>query len=187
MRMTVRYRILQEAQIAALPAVDAGARGAVEEFLAHEAALLSTRDYVAWAALLCEDIRYVVPRRVARKRGRGEPEFEPAMAHFDDDVKTLAIRVKRLVESTALWAEDPPSRVRYHVSGLRVRRDPSGLLCAVYDVLIFRARGDKPDYDLISGQRQDLLRETSAGLRLASRVVLLDHTTIGAHNLSFMV
>lgn len=187
MLMTVRYRILQEAEIATLPAVDVGTRGAVEEFLAHEAGLLSARDYAAWAALLGEDIRYVVPRRLARKRGRGEPEFDPVMAHFDDDAKTLAIRIKRYVESTALWAEDPPSRVRYHLSGLRVRRDPSGLLCAVYDVLIFRGRGDKPDYDLISGQRQDLLRETGIGLRLASRVVLLDHTTIGAHNLSFMV
>lgn len=187
MLMTVRYRILQEAEIVALPAVDADTRGAVEEFLAHEAALLSARDYAAWAGLLGEDIRYVVPRRLARKRGRGEPEFEPAMAHFDDDAKTLAIRVKRYVESTALWAEDPPSRVRYHLSGLRVRRDPEASLCAVYNVLIFRSRGDKPDYDLISGQRQDLLRETPDGLRLASRLVLLDHTTIGAHNLSFLV
>lgn len=185
--MTARYQILQEAEFIALPMVDADTRSAVEEFLAHEAARLAAHDYAAWATLLDEDVRYVVPRRVARKRGRGEPEFEPAMAHFDDDAKTLAIRVKRLVESSALWAEDPPSRLRYHVSGLRVRRAPTGLLCAVYDVLIFRSRGDRPDYDLISGQRQDRLRETPAGLRLASRLVLLDHTTIGAHNLSFMV
>ena len=190
MLMPKRYHRYEEGEIDALPAADAETRIQTEEFMAHESELLSAREYAAWAELLAQDINYVVPRRVSRKRARGEPEFEQAMAHFDDDPGTMAIRIKRYVESTALWAEDPPSRVRYHLSALRVRhlqsQDGEEWL-AVYNVLIFRNRGDKPDYDLLSAQRQDVLRKTVAGLRLAKRLVLLDHSIIGAHNLSFFV
>ena len=164
----------------------------VEDFLVHESALLTQHDYAAWAALLEDDITYIVPRRVTRKRGRGEAEFEQLMAHFDDNAATMAIRIKRLVESSAVWAEDPQSRVRYHCSGLRVRQlesanDTGNGWLAVYNVFIVRNRGDQPNSDMLSAQRQDVLRETATGLRLAKRLVLLDHAIIGAHNLSFFV
>ena len=145
---------------------------------------------MATGKLLSDDITYLVPRRVSRKRGRDEPEFENYMAHFDDDPKTMQMRIKRYVESTALWAEDPPSRVRYHTSGLRVRQargGHDGALLAVYNLLVFRNRGDNAHSDLLSAQRQDLLQEAGGGLQLVSRLVLLDHAAIGAHNLSFLV
>jgi 3-phenylpropionate/cinnamic acid dioxygenase small subunit len=192
MLMAERYHIYAEDEIVALPAVDAEVRNRIDEFLAHESALLTGHDYAAWADLLADDISYIVPRRVSRKRGRGEAEFENSMAHFDDNASTMAIRIKRLLESSAVWAEDPQSRVRYHRSGTRVRAmqaddQATAKWLATYDLLIIRNRGDQPDSDMISGQRQDVITETAGKMRLARRLVLLDHAVIGAHNLSFFV
>ncbi|RLA07027.1 MAG: aromatic-ring-hydroxylating dioxygenase subunit beta [Gammaproteobacteria bacterium] len=192
MLMPKRYHIYEEDEIVSLAGTTADNRVRIEEFLSHESALLSMHNYAAWADLLTDDITYIVPRRVSRKRGRGEAEFEELMAHFDDNAATMAIRIKRLCESTALWAEDPLSRVRYHHSNMRMRQLESGNDNAnewlvVYNLLIVRNRGDQPDSDLLSAQRQDVLRETSTGFSLAKRLVLLDHAVIGAHNLSFFV
>jgi hypothetical protein len=45
---------------------------------------------------------------------------------------------------------------------------------------MLRNRFDDPQYDMLSGKREDIIRRTPEGLRLARRVVLLDQAALGA-------
>jgi 3-phenylpropionate/cinnamic acid dioxygenase small subunit len=88
------------------------------QFLNREALLLDSGDLEGWLGILAPDISYRVPVRTTRY-GRPEDEFSPIAAHFDEDMFTLTMRVKRLGTRYA-WAEDPPSRSRHLVSNIIV-------------------------------------------------------------------
>ena len=90
---------------------------AAHQFLVEEAALLDAADYTGWLALLCEDIRYLMPVRVTTARGAGFDSLA-GMAHFDENLYALRKRVERLATDHA-WTEDPPSRTRHFVSNVR--------------------------------------------------------------------
>ena len=89
------------------------------------------------------------------------------------------------VRISAKGTEDPPSRLRHFVTNVRVRRheDPDQLLVRD-NLLIYRTRQDQTTPQILAGERQDVLRREDGGLRLLGRVVLLDMTVIGTHNLS---
>nr|WP_274517315.1 aromatic-ring-hydroxylating dioxygenase subunit beta [Thermus thermophilus] len=46
---------------------------------------------------------------------------------------------------------------------------------------------DRPDFTFLSAERQDLLRRENGGWKLARRLVILDHSTLPTHNLSFFL
>jgi ethylbenzene dioxygenase beta subunit len=54
-------------------------------------------------------------------------------------------------------------------------------------VLVYRSRWDRPGHDLLSGERQDVLRRVDGEWRLAKRWVILDSTTLPTLNLSFLI
>jgi ethylbenzene dioxygenase beta subunit len=156
---------------------------AAEEFLYREAELLDDGRFREWLDLLTEDVRYRVPVRVTRERGESGVSAE--MFHLDEDRDSLALRVDRL-ETGFAWAEDPPSRVRHFVTNVRPR--PQGDELAVRsNVLVYRARWDRGEHDLLSGERHDVLRPGPGGLRLAARTVVLDATTLPTLNLAIFL
>ena len=55
------------------------------------------------------------------------------------------------------------------------------------NLLVYRARGDRPEHDLLSGERHDVLRPGPDGLRLAARTVVLDATTLPTLNLAIFL
>lgn len=158
-------------------------RSEMENFLFQEAELLNDGRFHDWLELCAEDIRYIIPVRMSRERANGDGN-STTMTHWDDDYTGLQLRVLRL-DTEYAWAEDPPSRIRHHVSNVRVR---PGAETDEYDVrsnlLVFRNRGDSPHHDLISAERHDVIRRSEMGLRLASRRVVLDHAVVGTHNLA---
>lgn len=159
-------------------------RLSIEEFLFAEAALLDEGRFREWLGLLSPDIRYVVPLRttVERNRGTGTSSL---MTYWDDDYAGLNLRVQRLYTEFA-WAEDPPSRTRHFISNVRVQPGLSPEEYRVQScVQVYRSRGDSPRLDLITGAREDVVRRTEAGFRLAGRAVTLDQTVIPTHNLGF--
>ena len=93
----------------------------VEQFLYAEAALLDARRYRDWLGLLAEDIHYWMPIRRTVSTADLDLEFtQPGeMAYFDDDLRFLEMRVKKL-EAGSAWSEDPPSRSRHFVSNVRI-------------------------------------------------------------------
>jgi 3-phenylpropionate/cinnamic acid dioxygenase small subunit len=147
------------------------------QFLNREALLLDSGDLEGWLGILAPDISYRVPVRTTRY-GRTEDEFSPVAAHFDEDMFSLTMRVKRLGTRYA-WAEDPPSRSRHLVSNIIVTGVSDGPEFEVASsLLLLRTRFDDGRTESLSGARADTLRRVGGGLELARRVVYLDQTTL---------
>jgi phthalate 3,4-dioxygenase beta subunit len=158
------------------------AHQAAHQFLVEEAALLDAADYAGWLDLLSEDIRYLMPVRITTARGAGFDSL-PDMSHFDEDLYALRKRVQRLATDHA-WTEDPPSRTRHFVTNVRTFGYGPGEWRVESALLMFRSRGDTRAPDLVSAGRADLLRETSAGLRLARREITVDESVLRTQNLA---
>jgi hypothetical protein len=54
-------------------------------------------------------------------------------------------------------------------------------------VLIYRNRGDAAGYELLSGERRDVLRKARGGWRLARREFVVDQAMLGVRNLGIFV
>jgi phthalate 3,4-dioxygenase subunit beta len=179
---------------------------AAHQFLVEEAALLDAADYAGWLALLCDDIRYLMPVRVTTARGAGFDSLA-GMAHFDENLYALRKRVERFATDHA-WTEDPPSRTRHFVSNVRTfaGADVGGVgdaggaeagsagpaagaveLRVESSLLLFRSRGDTREADLVSAGRTDTLRLTGAGYRLARREIAVDESVLRTQNLAIFL
>jgi 3-phenylpropionate/cinnamic acid dioxygenase small subunit len=158
----------------------------VLEHYYREARLLDGDRFTEWLDLLAADLTYRMPIRVTRHRGDG-PEFAEGTGHFYDNRASMVIRVRRLLETDAAYAEDPPSRVRRFVTNLHVEERGDGLLQATSYLLVLRNRFDDPQHELLSAERDDLLRSEGDGFRLVSRRVLVDQSTLGSSNLAIFL
>ncbi len=54
-------------------------------------------------------------------------------------------------------------------------------------LLLTRSRFDFPDMDVISGERNDLLRVDGEGFKLVRREVILDQAVLGTPNLAIFL
>jgi len=101
-------------------------RHEIEEFYYLEAELLDERKLREWFSLLAEDVRYWMPIRhnpLDRPSDVVEELSKPGEGYyFDDDIKSLKIRVERAYSKIA-WAEVPPSRTRHLITNVRVKKD----------------------------------------------------------------
>lgn len=156
------------------------------QFLVEEADLLDTHQYEEWLALLTDDVTYTMPVRVTAVKAVDERTVQ-TMDHFAEDHYSLRKRVERLLTKHA-WAEDPPSRLRHHVTNVRTfaTADP-GMFVVESAVLLFRSRGDRTEPDLLSAGRTDHLRRTEHRLRLASRVIQVDESVLRTQNLAMFL
>lgn len=167
---------------------------AAHQFLVEEAHLLDTLDFEAWLGLLDQEIRYRMPVRVTS--AKGTPEGDVAtMDHFDEDWWSLAKRVERFGTDSA-WTEDPPSRLRHHVSNVRTfAGDPAGdatgdgALLVESAVLLYRSRGDRTEPSVLSAGRTDLLvpGPEGDGLRLRRRHIEIDEAVLRTQNLAIFL
>jgi 3-phenylpropionate/cinnamic acid dioxygenase small subunit len=159
----------------------------VVRFLYAEASLLDHDQLQEWTGLLADDVVYRAPVRLTRHRREGAG-FSDRSFHFNEDGMSLKGRVFRLVGTSSGWAEDPPSRCRRLVSNVVVERTSRAAEYAVTSyLLVVRHRFNDPAADVISAERKDVLRATEAGLRLASRTILLDDTTLSTPNLAIFL
>ena len=158
----------------------------LHDLLIDEARLLDHNRADEWLQLLADDLIYRMPvrRTVYRRQGLG---FDPLMAHFDDDYPSMALRVQRL-HSDSAWAEDPPSRVRRFVSNVTVHETDVANEYAVGSyLLMLRSRYDESSYDIISAQRDDVVRRTAEGWRIARRIIYTDQSLLGTPNLAIFL
>lgn len=162
---------------------------AVNAFLNTEAELLDAWKYDEWLEMLDPDIRYLVPLREARMKEDGDG-FSSTMALQDDDLAAIETRARRL-HSKASWSENPPTRVRHHVSNISISEPQVSAgrttVSVKSNLLLFRTRGQDIGHDIVSGARHDILVGEAGNYRLLERTVYLDHTTIDTHNLSFFL
>lgn len=163
------------------PLVDLATRIALEDFYILEAELLDERRWEEWLDLFADEAEYYAPIRVTRKSPASD--IVDDLGHFDDTKGSLTLRVKRLRTDVA-WAEDPPSLTRRLITNVRVKSvEESGDLEVRTNMLLFRSRGDMGAYDLIVGQRQDVLRPDGDSWLIAGRRILLDQASLGTKNL----
>ncbi len=162
--------------------IDEATRLNAQDFLIAEAALLDHRRFEDWLHFFADDVEYYVPIRVTRKQP--EPDVVEEIGYFDENKQSLTLRVKRLGTDVA-WAEDPPSFTRRFLSNFRFEAGEDEGSLTVFDyLLLYRSRGDRGVYDLISGERQNLLRREESGKwRIARRHVILDQASLGTKNL----
>jgi phthalate 3,4-dioxygenase subunit beta len=157
------------------------------EFLDDEAELLDENRVAEWLALLADDIRYWAPVRVTRGRDEGS-EFAASVGHFDDTYGMLQMRVAKLTSTKSAWAEDPPSRTRRFVTNVKVfETDVADEYLARNNLLLVRNRWDLPDWELISARRDDVLRRTADGWRIARRTIFIDQSTLAVANLAIFL
>ena len=163
----------------------------VERFLFAEAELLDDRQYEEWLALLDDDIRYWMPMRRNVKFGELEREFTREgqdINWFDEGKDTLMRRVNQILTGVH-WAEEPLSRICHIVSNVQVldaqpsMSDPSevSVKCRF---IIYRNRVET-ETDFLVGKREELLRKTNQGWRIARRKIVLDQNVLLAKNLTF--
>ena len=156
-----------------------------EEFLYREAALLDAREFDAWLDLLTDDVRYFMPlrRNVPSRDPRAEWTRQGEdIAWFDEGKDVLAMRVAQ-IRTGVHWAEEPPSRTCHLVSNVLLV-DDNGPHWQVHSHFIFYRNRMERETDLLAGRREDVLRPTPAGLKLASRCILLEHNVLPIKNLS---
>jgi phthalate 3,4-dioxygenase beta subunit len=156
------------------------------QWLVDEAYLLDAQSYEQWLDLLTGDIHYLMPVRVTTALGAGF-DTAPGMAHFDEDKYSLSRRVARFRTEHA-WTEDPPSRLRHYVTNVRTfATEDDDHIVVDSAVLLFRSRGDVREAALVSAGREDLLRRTADGWRLARRVILVDESVVHMQNLAIFL
>ncbi len=157
-------------------------------WLVDETYLLDAQSYQRWLELLTDDIHYLMPVRVTTALGSGF-DTAPGMAHFDEDKYSLSRRVARFLTEHA-WTEDPPSRLRHHLSNVRTfATDDENHLVVESATLLFRNRGDVRESSLISAGREDLLRraEPGADWLLARRTIMVDESVMRMQNLAIFL
>jgi len=155
-------------------------------WLVEETYVLDRQEYDDWLALLADDIHYFMPIRVTTAAGAGY-DTARRMAHFDEDRYSLGRRVARFQTEHA-WTEDPPSRIRHHLSNVRTfatRVDDE--LVVESAVLLFRSRGDVNEPSLVSAGRTDLLRRTGDRWLLARRHIAVDESVLRTQNLAIFL
>ncbi len=157
---------------------------AAQEFLYREADLLDAREYRTWLDLLTDDIHYWMPiRRTMTAREINDEFTKPGgMAFFDDDKKTLRLRVERMYVGRA-WAEDPPSRTRRLITNIRVIESSDTEMATRCNFKLYRTRLNSEE-DSWMGRREDVLRRVDGELRLARRYIYLAQTVVLSQNLS---
>jgi PAH dioxygenase small subunit len=155
-----------------------GVYGEILDLLIDEAHLLDNDRELEWLELLTEDVTYLMPIRETYYRADGEGFV--ADTHFDDDYAGLRLRVRRNVEIQNAYDRDPAPRMRRLVTNLIVHEsDNEDEYLATSSILMLRNRFDQIDFDMLSAVRNDVIRRTPNGLKLASRTVLLDQSRLG--------
>ena len=173
------------ANAAAGTSVDADTHYEIAQFLFREAELLDSRRFEEWLGLLADDIHYWMPARSYRSSRESSEEFAApgGLAHFEEDKKTLAMRIVRLGTGMA-WAEEPPSRTRHLITNIvAVHGDAEETYAVGANFVLHRDRPrDEPD--ILPGRREDVLRRRDGGLEIAKRVILIDQVVLTSKNLS---
>ena len=147
----------------------------IQRFLFREAALLDNRQYSDWLGLLDEDIHYRVTARVVRDAAAEAADY----AIIEEYLVGLKSRIDQISNPRLTRAENPPSSTRRFVSNIEAypAAAPAEFTTMSY-VLAYRARRNIPEGGLYVAGRQDVLRRTDAGWRLARRLVRLDQSTL---------
>jgi 3-phenylpropionate/cinnamic acid dioxygenase small subunit len=160
----------------------------IVEFLYEEAALLDQIRLQEWGARLAPDLIYTAPLRETRPMDQQNSSFVRTVQHFHDDWRSVMGRIMRLTGTKSAWAEDPPSRTRRLVTNVMAAKTAKADEFSVTSyLLVTRSRFNSPEYDLISAERRDILRQDGDSFKLARREIIVDQAVIGTPNFAIFL
>jgi 3-phenylpropionate/cinnamic acid dioxygenase small subunit len=163
----------------------------IESFLFAEAELLDQRQFREWLDLLTEDLVYYLPMRRNVKFGqhaaRENTKLGQDISWFDEDKWTLTKRVEQILTGVH-YAEEPLSRITHMVSNVQIKgARPEVSDAHELDVasrfLVYQNRVQYETYIFV-GRRNDTLRLTERGWKIARREILLEQNILLAKNLT---
>lgn len=158
----------------------------ITRFLLHEAYLLDHRKYEDWLDLLAEDLVYIMPLRVTHE-GTGKDDLVYDMTHFDENKKTLIVRVERIKTGSA-WSEYSSPRQRHLITNIFVEPGSNSNECRVRSYFLYlRNTASNPDSEQLFGERNDVIRKEDGQWKIASRTISVDQTSLGVMNLSMFL
>lgn len=166
-------------------------RADIEDFLYSEADLLDERRFRDWLNLLAEDITYFMPIRRNVKFGqhkeRENTRSGSGISWFDEDKWTLTKRVEQILTGVH-YAEEPLSRICHMITNVQILAVRPGVeVPREVDVksrfLVYQNRVEYETYFFV-GKRNDTLRLTDAGWKVARREIILDQNVLLAKNLT---
>jgi len=107
--------------------------------------------------------------------------------YFDEDADSLDVRIKLLSEAHLTSAKNPRSTISLMISNIRGNKSGPNEYQVNSRFLLTRVRPAIPEPYNLAGRREDVLRVTDNGLKLASRTVYLTQSIIKSPNLSFFL
>jgi 3-phenylpropionate/cinnamic acid dioxygenase small subunit len=162
-----------------------------EDFYYHEADLLDERRFRDWLDILAEDITYFMPIRHNVKFGqhaaRENTKLGEGISWFDEDKWTLTKRVDQILTGVH-YAEEPLSRICHIVSNVQIKAVRGDLerpneLDVTSRFLVYQNRVQYETYTFV-GKRNDTIRITDAGWKVAKREIILEQNILLAKNLT---
>lgn len=156
----------------------------IADFLIEEALLLDDNKLIEWVERLAEDLIYTAPVRTTRANEDSAGELVRGGQHYDDDYASIRLRVRRFTESKSVWADNPRARSRRFVTNISVWRSAkAGEFEVTSYLLLMKNKLESPTYEIVTARRNDLIRFTDDGLRLARREAIVDMSVLGVPNL----
>jgi 3-phenylpropionate/cinnamic acid dioxygenase small subunit len=144
----------------------------IQRFLALEAKLLDENRLNEWFELLADDVRYFMPVRETLPLGPDRPSSPAKFALFDDDKNSIRLRVLRALSNVAP-TESPPPVTQRLITNVLTEPTASADEYRVYSNFIVHNERRGRHVSMFVGSREDLLRRTDRGWRIAGRQVNL--------------
>jgi p-cumate 2,3-dioxygenase subunit beta len=148
-------------------------RGAIEEFLYHEAELLDQWKLPEWSALFTEDARYDIASLDAVDPSTADPAT--TLFVLSDDQPRLVARARRLMKKTA-HAEYPHSKTRHITSNVRIGVQNGEGLPVRANFVVYRTKGDRTVQYM--GEAHYLLVADGESFRIRRKRCNLDLNTL---------
>lgn len=148
-------------------------RAEAEDFLYFEASLLDEWRLKEWLELLTPDATYYIP-----------PNDKPEGSHRDtlfiiaDDAERIRQRVIRILDPNC-HAEAPKSRIRRHLSNVRVLQQKGDIATVCANFICHRYRRHERIREYVGGLTYQIL-VTETGLKIKERRIVLDAHELGS-------
>jgi len=148
-------------------------RAEAEDFLYHEAALLDEWRLKEWLELLTPDATYRIPPN-------DKPDGDPRDTLFiiADDIERIRQRVIRILDPNC-HAEAPHSRIRRHISNVRVLGQEGDVATVAANFICHRFRRHERIREYVGGMTYRI-KLTEAGLRIQERRIVIDAHELGS-------
>jgi 3-phenylpropionate/cinnamic acid dioxygenase small subunit len=141
----------------------------IEAFLYVEARMLEDNRFDDWLGCFTSDVHYLMPVRQSTDPGSGSAIADDAFCLFDDDRKSLELRVLRIKTGDA-HAELPPSVTCRLITNVSPEPDSHADEAWIVrsNFMVYQERRNQHGV-LFYGRREDLFRLVDGKLKIAKR------------------